>query len=206
MDFAHSSGAESPRPPSAESPRPSRAESPRPSGAEFLRPPGEEFLRALYAHHGSVMLRFAARLLGGDWHRAEDVFQEAALRAWQHAGELDPTTVTLRPWLFTVIRNLVIDDHRVRRARPPEEGAPPLAGLPVSDGVDHTLTSHVVVDALRDLAPYQQEVLLHVYYLGRSVRQTALALGVPPGTVKSRTHYAIRALRAGLTNRGLTAV
>ncbi len=168
--------------------------------------PDEEFLRALYERHGSVLLHFATRLLDGDWHRAEDILQEAAIRAWQHAAELDPATVALRPWLFHVVRNLVIDGYRGRRARPPEDQVPDVTHLPVPDGVDHALTTHVVVDAMRDLAPLQREVLLHVYYLGRSVNQTARALGVPPGTVKSRTHYAMRALRDGLNSRGLNAM
>ncbi|MFZ3468020.1 sigma-70 family RNA polymerase sigma factor [Streptomyces sp. 4.24] len=168
--------------------------------------PDEEFLRALYALHGSVLLRFAARMLGGDWHRAEDVLQEAALRAWQHSAKLDATTDGLRPWLFHVVRNLVIDGYRERRARPTEDGEPDISHLPVADGVDHALTTQVVVDAMRDLAPFQREVLLYVYYLGHSVNQTARVLGVPPGTVKSRTHYAMRALRDGLSSRGLSTV
>ncbi|KJY47287.1 MULTISPECIES: sigma-70 family RNA polymerase sigma factor [unclassified Streptomyces] len=165
--------------------------------------PADEFLRALYDTYGHVLMRFADRLLGGDWHRAEDVFQEAAIRAWQHAAELDPDTGALRPWLFTVVRNLVIDGYRARRTRPPEADDEGLGRLPVTDGVDRALTTHVVFDAMRDLAPFQREVLLHMYYVGRSVSQTAKVLGVPPGTVKSRTHYAMRALREGLSSRGL---
>lgn len=163
----------------------------------------EAFLRALYQRHGAVALRFAARLLGGDWHRAEDVLQEAAIRAWQHAAELDPAAVGMRSWLFTVMRRLVIDGYRAQQARPLEAGEVDAARLPVDDGVDQVLTAQVVVEAMGDLAPMQREVLVQVYYLGRTVTQAAEVMGVPPGTVKSRTYYAARALRKALRSRGV---
>lgn len=165
----------------------------------------DEFLQVLYQRHGTALLQFAARRLEGDWHRAEDVLQEVAIRAWRHAGELDPSADSVRPWLFTVLRNLVIDGHRARQARPAETGDPELAEPVVPDAVDHVLTFQVLVDALRDLRPPQREVLLRVHYLGHSVDQTARTLGLPPGTVKSRTHYAARALRRALRNRGVCA-
>ncbi|MEV7236287.1 sigma-70 family RNA polymerase sigma factor [Streptomyces sp. NPDC051020] len=165
----------------------------------------DAFLRALYERHGHVLVRFAARLLGGDTHRAEDVLQEAAIRAWQHARSLDPTAEEIRPWLFAVIRNLVIDGYRAGQARPAEVADRALEQASVPDGVDRALTMQIVLESMRTLAPYQREVLLHVHYLGRSVNQTAELLGVPPGTVKSRTYYAMRALREALAARGLGA-
>ncbi|MFG2297777.1 sigma-70 family RNA polymerase sigma factor [Streptomyces sp. NPDC048603] len=187
--------------------RTSRRTAPRPAPRPAPRSAdADAFLAALYARHGAVIRRFAARLLGGDWHRAEDILQEVAIRAWYHASELDPSAETVRPWLFAVVRNLVIDGFRARQARPVEAEVTDLAAvLPVTDDVDRTLTTQVVVDALRALPYFQREVLLHVHYMGRSVRQTAQVLGVPQGTVKSRTYYATRALRDALESRGIPA-
>ncbi len=51
----------------------------------------EEFVRALYEHHSSALLRYPARLAGGDWHRAEDLLQDATVRAWKHFSPAPPT-------------------------------------------------------------------------------------------------------------------
>src|SRR5690349_9639782 len=75
----------------------------------------DAFLRDIYDRYGPLLLRYATRLLDGDWHKGEDILQEAAARAWKHAGFLDGGNERLRPWLFTVVRNLVIDHHRARR-------------------------------------------------------------------------------------------
>jgi len=53
----------------------------------------------------------------------------------------------------------------------------------------------VVLEALETLSPEHRDVLVELYYRGRSVVEAAAALGVPPGTVKSRSYYALRALR-----------
>ncbi|MEU2792369.1 sigma-70 family RNA polymerase sigma factor [Streptomyces sp. NPDC007100] len=165
----------------------------------------EGFLRAVYEQHGAVLLRFGARLLAGDLHRAEDVVQEAVIRAWKHAAELDPTTGAIRSWLFAVIRNLVIDGDRARRTRPPEVPGLDVALPPTPDGVDQVLTAQVVVEAMASLSRVHREVLLHLHFMGRSVPQTAKAVGIPGGTVKSRAHYAMRALRRALEERGVLA-
>jgi RNA polymerase sigma-70 factor, ECF subfamily len=140
-------------------------------------------------------------LTSGDRQRAEDVVQEVLLRAWQH-----PEAVTgqpARPWLFTVARNLVIDGQRARRARPQEVGEGALGLRPAADDVDRALESWAVADALAALRPDHRRVLFETYYRGNSVAEAASKLGIPVGTVKSRTFYALKALKLALEERGL---
>ena len=65
------------------------------------------------------------------------------------------------------------------------------------------LLSWVVADALSQLSPEHRAVLLECYFRGNPVRDAARHLGVPAGTVKSRTHYALRALRLALDEMGV---
>jgi RNA polymerase sigma-70 factor, ECF subfamily len=146
-------------------------------------------------------LGYILRLTGGDRQHAEDVVQETLLRAWRHPEALSGRPV--RPWLFTVARNLVVDAHRARQARPLEAGEAPLAALPAADDLDRALESWTVAEALADLSPQHRAVLIETYYRGLSVAEAATVLGVPPGTVKSRTYYALRALKLALEERGL---
>ncbi len=165
----------------------------------------DRLLRALWAEHASPLLSFALRLTGGDRGWAEDIVQETLLRAWQHPQALDPARGPLRPWLLTVARRIAIDEHRARQARPPETGDEALLNLAGEDDIDRALESWLVADALASLSPAHREVLLETYYCGRSVSQAADVLGVPAGTVKSRTFYALRALRLALEERGVTS-
>ncbi len=73
----------------------------------------------------------------------------------------------------------------------------------VPDGADRALESWAVADALRSLRHEHRSVLLETYYRGRSVAEAAAVLGIPAGTVKSRTFYALRALKLALQERGL---
>ncbi|KDN76907.1 sigma-70 family RNA polymerase sigma factor [Streptomyces olindensis] len=177
----------------------------RPTGTPTGTPTGdaETFVRAVYAQHGGVLLGYAARRLRGDWHRAEDILQEAVVRAWSHAGALGTAPETMRPWLFTVVRNLLIDDHRARALRPVTADALEDTDVPVADEVNRLLTGHVVTEALGDLTERQREILRLVYFDGSSVAEVAELLGVPEGTVKSRTYYAVRALHRALAARGV---
>jgi RNA polymerase sigma-70 factor, ECF subfamily len=162
----------------------------------------DELLRTLYDQHAGPLLGYILKLTDGDRQRAEDVVQETLLRAWQHPESLDPSRGSLRPWLWTVARNLVVDGARARRARPREVAEDALTMVPVDDQVDRALLSLEVAEALRALSDDHRTVLIETYYRGRSVGEAAKVLGIPAGTVKSRTFYALRALRLALEERG----
>lgn len=184
------------------------AESRRPhtGAAQPSEPPttDEEFVRALYAQHARPLLAYALRLCGGDRQRAEDVVQETLLRAWRHPEALERAVDAVRPWLFTVARNIAVDAYRARRARPYEAGPAALELIAVDDDIDRALEAWQVTDALANLTADHRRVLVETYYRGRSVAEAAAVLGIPPGTVKSRTYYALRALRLVLEERGVT--
>ena len=162
---------------------------------------GEDVVRALYAEHGGALLRYALHLMAGDRQRAEDLVQETIVRAWRHPEVLADRPA--RPWLFAVARNLAIDSYRARQARPPEAGQASLELLPADDDPDRRLESWAVVDALASLRPDHRRVIFETYYRGCTVAEAAVTLGIPAGTVKSRTFYALKALKLALQEREL---
>jgi RNA polymerase sigma-70 factor (ECF subfamily) len=170
----------------------------------FVDQDDEVALRELYDAHAAALLAYSMRLTNGDRGRAEDVVQETMLRAWRHREALDEARGPVRPWLFTVAHHVAIDAHRARTARPTEVGDAVLATVPAADEIDARLDRLLIADAMGALSPEHQAVIVETYYLGRSVAAAADALGVPAGTVKSRTFYALRALKLALTERGVT--
>lgn len=161
----------------------------------------EELARVLYAEHAGALLAFVQRLLGGDRPAAEDIVQETLLRAWRNADRLPPQAI--RPWLFTTARHLVIDAYRARRARPSETSSDQLDTLVAGDDLDSALDSVLIADALGALTPAHRAVLIDCYYRGRTTGEVAQERGLPPGTVRSRLHYALRALGLALQERGV---
>lgn len=161
-----------------------------------------ELLRALAEEHGPSLWRFVMRLTG-DAALADDVVQETLLRAWRRPEVLDQSESSARAWLFTVARNLVIDEHRSARARH-EIATDHLPERATADQTDAILDSWLIADALASLSADHRAVVICAYYRGLSVADSARLLDIPEGTVKSRLHYALRALRLALQERGVT--
>jgi RNA polymerase sigma-70 factor, ECF subfamily len=140
------------------------------------------------------MLAYAIRLTG-DRDAAEDVVQDALVRAWRNPHSLTESSGSTRSWLFTVLRNIVVDQARARRVRGGET-LDIAADEPVeSDRTEHVVNTVVLADALSRLSAMHREALELIYLEGLEVAQAADRLGVPVGTIKSRTYYALRALR-----------
>jgi RNA polymerase sigma-70 factor, ECF subfamily len=171
----------------------------RAAGAE------DALMKALYDEHAGPLWRYALRLTA-DAARAEDVVQETLLRAWQHPEVVGDTERSARAWLFTVARNMIIDERRSPRFRKnagslEDSGAPEQS---VPDQVDSALDRLLIVDAMAQMTPEHRAVVERSYYRGWSVTQIAADLDIAEGTVKSRLHYAIRALRLTLQEMGVT--
>jgi RNA polymerase sigma-70 factor, ECF subfamily len=154
-------------------------------------------VRQLYARHAVALRGYVARFCP-DRASADDIVQETFIRAWRHLPQLSADGRPVRPWLFRVARNLLIDADRAARSRPAT-----VQGELAEEGVDDTglnqvLDRQLVTDALKRLSPAHRAVLVEVFYGGDSLATAARQLGIPDGTARSRLHYALQALRARL--------
>jgi RNA polymerase sigma-70 factor, ECF subfamily len=154
-------------------------------------------IRQLYAHHALALRRYIERFCP-DRASADDIVQETFIRAWRHLPQLSSGDFPVRPWLFRVARNLLIDADRAARSRPITVRAQ--AGEDGRDdtGLDRVLDQQLVADALDQLSPAHRTVLVETFYRGRTLAKVARQLGIPDSTARSRLHYALRALRRQL--------
>ena len=156
-------------------------------------------IRELWRTHGTALLRFALKLTLGDRQRAEDIVQETLLRAWRHPEVVGSGQLAIRPWLFTVTRHVAID---MWRARSRSEEVIDDRQTDLADPVEHIERAVTALDvraALAHLTPEHRQVIVEMYFYGRSVAEIADRLGIPAGTVKSRTYYGLRQLRRVLS-------
>jgi RNA polymerase sigma-70 factor (ECF subfamily) len=162
-------------------------------------------MQRLHDDHAGALWGHCLRLTNHDRARAEDVCQETLLRAWRNASLLDETQGSVRAWLFTVARNIVIDESRTRRAR----SEIPMGELPdpasTTDGSDELLMTWVVADAVTRLSPEHRAVLQETYFKGRPVPEARLPLRITQRNETTRTNSARNAQRLGMEVMGVVA-
>lgn len=148
-------------------------------------------LRLLYAEHAPALLRYLVRLTGRR-DTAEDLLQETFVQALKGLERLDAAT-SPKAWLFAIARHLGINARQRRRVL-----------LPLSEDLavrpDRELASRRedVREAIAGLPDKQRETLQLRLGDGLSYEEVAHVLGIPVGTVRSRLHAAVKALRASL--------
>jgi RNA polymerase sigma-70 factor (ECF subfamily) len=168
--------------------------------------PSGEALRTLYRTYAGELLGFALNALS-DRETAEEIVQETFTRAWRHADRYDAARGSVRTWLYQICRHAIIDSRRRASARPALARGGEDAGMDELAGgvsIDQAMLGWQVAAALARLSPEHRQVIRLAHVRGMSVREIAQACGLPEGTVKSRTWYALRSLRLVLEEMGVT--
>ncbi len=142
----------------------------------------------LLRRHTPGLYRYCAGLLG-DVNEAEDVVQEASVKAYRSLERSDPRR--FRAWFFTIARNLCYDALRRRKTWAPLSGGEEDERRPPLSSVDR----EALHEALQVLSPKQRTLVHYRYTLGLRTREIAEELGLTPSNVRVSLHRAIRRLR-----------
>jgi RNA polymerase sigma-70 factor, ECF subfamily len=148
---------------------------------------------ALYRRYARPVFGLALRKLG-DRGRAEDAVQETFASVWRAAGSYRPERGPGAPWLYAVARNAIVDNGRVRR-EPPVARVEDKAGEETPpDRAELSWIAWRVHGALAELPENERAVIELAYWGGRSQSEVAEMLGIPLGTVKTRTRTGLSRL------------
>jgi RNA polymerase sigma-70 factor (ECF subfamily) len=150
------------------------------------------------AYHARMLAR--ARRIVVDPDLAEDVVQEAFLRAWRACSSFDPEGGPLVNWLLVITANTAIDMVKARVRRPPlasgsaQENA---AASGISD-IDLLILRSQLRHALSSIGGHHRDAVVETVLRDRPYADVAAELGVTPGTLRTRVHYGLRRLRCVL--------
>ncbi len=147
----------------------------------------------LYRRYTRPMLGLALRRLG-DRGRAEDALQEAFAAIWRSASSYDRERGQGGAWLYTVARNAIVDGARKRPEPPMEAPEEASAGPGPDEHAEASWLTWRVHSAIELLPDHERPVIELAYWGGLSQREIATFLGVPLGTVKTRTRTALARL------------
>jgi RNA polymerase sigma factor (sigma-70 family) len=152
----------------------------------------EQAVREVYQRYGRLVFTVAMRVLA-DRHLAEDATQQTFLQAWRAASEFDSSR-DLAPWLATIARRVAIDMQRRSARRPAtsietaDASNPALVSLPPSpEAIWETWQVRTAID---ELEPGERDIVRLQHLDGFTHSEIAERLGMPVGTVKSRSFRA----------------
>jgi RNA polymerase sigma-70 factor (ECF subfamily) len=150
-------------------------------------------LEMLYGRYARSVFGLALRRLG-DRGRAEDAVQETFVSIWRAAKTYSPERGPGAPWLFAVARNAIVDRSRARTELPVEVPDEPSLESGPDDRAEQSWTQWRVHRALEELPEHERQVIELAYWRGLSQSEVADALGIPLGTVKTRTRSGLQRL------------
>jgi RNA polymerase sigma-70 factor (ECF subfamily) len=147
----------------------------------------------LYRRYARAVLGLALRRLG-DRGRAEDAVQEAFASIWRAARSYRRERGPVAPWLYAVARNAIADRGRARIEQPAEPTDQPSDGPGPAEQAEQSWVAWRVHTALQQIPETERSVLELAYWGGLSQSEVATFLGIPLGTVKTRTRSGLRRL------------
>lgn len=147
----------------------------------------------LYRRYARPVFGLALRRLG-DRGRAEDAVQEAFASVWRSAGSYRPEQGPGASWLYGVVRNAIVDRARSRTDTPAEIPEEPAREPGPAEDAERSWAAWRVHRALEELDEREREVIALAYWSGLSQTEVADFLGIPLGTVKTRTRSALARL------------
>jgi RNA polymerase sigma-70 factor (ECF subfamily) len=144
-------------------------------------------VRELYREYGRAVFTVALGALG-DRGLAEEAVQQTFLQAWRAAGRFDPERDP-GPWLYAIARRVAVDLYRRERRHQGVDNTEAEVAV-LSPSFEGTWESWQVRSALDKLSDDEQAIMRATHYLGLTHEETAERLGLPVGTVKSRSYRA----------------
>ena len=166
----------------------------------------EQGLAAAHAAYHARLLARARRIVV-DPDLAEDVVQEAFLRAWRACGSFDSEAGPMVNWLLVITANTAIDMVKARVRRPPVASGPADENVPAGglSDIDRLILRSELLDALSSIGAQHRDAVVETVLRDRPYADVAAELGVPAGTMRTRVHYGLRRLRCVLEGEGEAA-
>lgn len=152
----------------------------------------KEGLSMLYDKYASALFGVIIRITRQE-EAAEEVLQDAMLKIWNNASQYDPDKGKLLPWIMNIARNAAIDRIRLKKINRKTQELEPVSHTLEEDALNPDVIG--LKELTEKLIPDQKAIIDLIYFNGYTQSETAEALNIPVGTVKTRLRAAILKLR-----------